>query len=490
MGSYPHKTAHHDVPPRQHRQEYNPEHDVGFLRRHRAVIARVGEWLRKHEGEVGWAAAFAIVFAFVAAWYFDTPEPYRIHVVTNRQADSESLGKVLGPLTAQYRDREHPFKWIGRTPVLVELNILEDAKNDTVRAEAQELLGKDDTLLVMGHLPSEPTEASLPILFSARPQVPYLATIATDNNLVVGCGKQDEKAKPYNCYQKAGFVPLLQLSPTNEEQGKSAVLFATQQGKRHFLIVSDNQPSNRSYRDNMIQAYSDAITAFNNKNKDDPADVVQIYRMEYQLNAETVHQWQPDCILYVGIFGEARSLWNQLSAMVRPKKDVLMIVSDSVIETRGSDQALEAFLARKSPIPVRFTYQSDAAEYNAHDSVSARDAFAIAGQLIEDLNDHGLGLWFRTKAFFHLETVADTRRALVKVMEENAARRTWYAGSKDFEDMEDDYMFMGHARRGALFHVWQLRTQATPSEAMEDVDKWHVPRLQHAKSGAMLASQK
>ena len=66
-----------------------------------------------------------------------------------------------------------------------------------------------------------------------------------------------------------------------------------------------------------------------------------------------------------------------------------MVVSDSVIETRGSDRALEAFLARSSPIPVRFTYQSDAAEYNAHDSIHARDSFGIAGQLLDDLNERG-----------------------------------------------------------------------------------------------------
>ena len=91
-----------------------------------------------------------------------------------------------------------------------------------------------------------------------------------------------------------------------------------------------------------------------------------------------------------------------------------MVLSDSTLESRLSDNALKDFA------PVRFTYQTDAVHYNNYTDVYGLDAFAIAGQLIGDLDRRGGDLRYALKSALHLHSVNDARRSLVQVMEDNA----------------------------------------------------------------------
>jgi len=146
-----------------------------------------------------------------------------------------------------------------------------------------------------------------------------------------------------------------------------------------------------------------------------------------------------------------------------------VILSDSVVETRGSNARLAALTS------VRFTYPTDATDYNRHVSAYGKDAVSISKQLMGDLNKRGGDVWFKLRSFIHIETIQGARRNLVRVMMENAETRTWYACESSTACVFDQ-----HRRVSGMFHVWQVNERGEAHE-MLDVDGWHPPRVTQEK---------
>jgi hypothetical protein len=299
---------------------------------------------------------------------------------------------------------------------------------------------------------------------------------------------------------------LLQLSPTNEVQGRSAVQFAAQRGERHFLVVLGNDPNDKSYTDNMSKAYSDAIHAAQ-------AELLGVYPMNALPSESDFERWKPElAVLYAGSVGEAQTLFSRLSAMKLPGVELTVILSDSVIQSRGTDADLAAFspavpgdsvsplpkaagrlgpieqaaqrermpteqcprvpLVAEHGLPVNFTYQTDANDYNSHTNPYVDDGFSIALQLIHDLNDRGGDIGLRVRSRLHMENVNNARRNLLRVMRQNSNSRTWYKSASG----RPPYVFEGHKQYGGIFHVWRVRPSSQPGGEMDDVDNWHPPR--------------
>ncbi len=420
----------------------SPQNPV--LRRIRFLLRLERLWAGKHKEEITWALVFAILFAWPAARAVDPPkhEPYKIPVVISGNTD-EDTRNFLADLEIKF----HPK--LGDVPVELVPTFLPRADSpevdlDNVRNTAKTLTAAPDTLMVIGHLSSGATEASLPIYLSARPQVPYISTTASDDNLLSRCGPQ--------CSDK-GFIPMLQPSPTNNDQADSAVRFALQNGKRRFLIVTEDDTGNDIYLSSMIQGYRRAIRGFPG------AGVVGTHRIGSPPTKQELDDENPDCALYAGGIGGAQTL---LASLVG--RNVLVLLSDAVIETRGSDDTLTGLGL------VRFTYQNDAAYYKDKTNVYLQDAVGIARQAIEDLNNRGGDSTYVLKSLVHLEGIADARRNLARTIAQSAEWRTWYSCTSEPECVFD---VRGHRQNG-MFHVWELRT----SGEMLDVDGWHPPLKQ------------
>ena len=160
---------------------------MAFLTAVRSLFVRLRHWTRHHGGEALWAAVFALAFgvplAVYFAKYFIELPAYKIYVV----AGSHYLNKASSDRNTESQFKSSP-ELVGLNvhgvPVQLEVVELPDDRPETAEAEAQRLAGKDDTLLVIGHLDSEPTEKSLPTYFKARPQVPFIASVQTDDNLL------------------------------------------------------------------------------------------------------------------------------------------------------------------------------------------------------------------------------------------------------------------------------------------------------------------
>jgi hypothetical protein len=254
----------------------------------------------------------------------------------------------------------------------------------------------------------------------------------------------------------------------------------------------------------MTKAYTDAI-------KEAHAELVGVRKMDTLPSEKDIKTWQADCVLYAGGLGEAQALLDHLSSMNLTGTGLVVMLSDSVIESRGTDSDLAAFgpalgvtppaqspppsglvvnVSKKERLPgpkfpVNFTYQSDADDYNKHSNAYAQDAFAIAQQLIKDLNDRGGDIRFQIKSLLHLYNVKDYRRNLVSTMKRNAIYRTAY----DSGSSGRPYVFEGHKQYGGMFHVWRLTPSGLPGSEMEDIDNWHPPRLKHSEVHASVPSE-
>ena len=485
--------------------------------RFRRTLDLATHWAQHHAPEIFWALVFAVLAGYAFALYIEEPSPYTIYVVVDQDTDGETM-QIL-QTAAQKAD----LPQIGRVKTRIQIEKLPDQDGRAAAEEARKLVSRTDTLLVIEHGRSQNVESSIRTYLGARPQVPVITTVATDDDLLRSCRRsaaetsggsegQDRVGSCFNGYwfnsltkSNEEFAPLLQLSPTNEVQGRSAVQFAIQNGKRRFLIVLGSDPRDQSYTDNMTKAYSDAIHAAH-------AELKGVVHLSALPSESDLESWMPDCVLYAGGIGEAQTVFRRLSAMSVPNMPLTAILSDSVIQSRGMDTDLAAFgpavpqdevLASRSrrrqrgpveaavgrerlrpgrqknaqiaalSIPVNFTYQTDAYDYNIHANPYIDDAFSVAAQLIGDLNVMKGDVWFRIKSSLHVHNVEDARRNLVEVMRQNSTSRTWYQSTSQ----RTPYVFDGHKPYGGMFHVWRLSPSSPSGKEMDDIDNWHPPRV-------------
>jgi hypothetical protein len=448
----------------------------------RAIFLDAVSWARRHFAEILLAALFALPFAYFVGAYLEHPDPFTIYVV----ADADTLKETLD----LFRTKEKVIGRIGDVDVRAVLEILADNNQETAQKMAQYLSNQPDTLMVIGSGRSQLVEKSLPIYFTARPQVPYLATVASDDDLLKDCNEQCYEWTVGRSMHKMRFAPLLQLSPTNKIQAASAVEFAIENGKHRFLIVLGNDTVNKSYEENMVMEYEASIQ----EAAKEGAIQVNKYPLDQLPNEESLKNMNPECVLYAGNYGEAQTLFTRLSGMKFVNHQILMIVSDSVIQTRPSPTQLSQEFQAQNPdsvLDLRFTHQAFASDYNSKVSTYDRDAFAIATALIEDLNERRVDFRMQFKALLHIHSASDARRNLVRVMKKNAALRTWYEGDAEQSEHPITYVFKGYNQYNAIFHVWRLEgPETSPGPGMEDVDHWHPGRgIRSAQQSAPRSDQ-
>jgi hypothetical protein len=478
-----------------------------------SLFVNLRNWARHHGGEFLWAAVFAVVFGVPAALYFayyviDLP-PYKIYIVTGSHYLNRSQDTSLDTIQ-QFKSSLPKLKI---ADVDVSLEVVELTNDDPATAEsmARELVGRDDTLLVIGHLDSGPTEASLPVYFRARPQVPFVASVQTDDGLLGKACKEEPNKKPEDssCYDGLKPLPYLQLSPTNLEQARWAVRFATEHSKHRFLII-ENDEFNKPYSESLAADYSRAMSEYNHeineKNRANHSStstdqvltgsLVQMEILSDEILWREFKDDEVDCLLYAGGFDGTDSLLKQIVGLKKDHlkeaklqndhaeaaiadRSLMVILDDSVVEQRLGETAFELS-------PVNITDQADAADYSSGLSVYGLDAIAIAKQLINDLNRRGFDWRFRVKKLFHRQRVEDARRNLVSVMQENFAFRSSYSGSERTAmtlGSPTVYAFDGYMRVNGMFHVWE-RAKSDKGYETVDVDRWHPLKSTPNRSAA------
>jgi hypothetical protein len=480
---------------------------VPFLALVLSGFTRLRLWAQHHGGEVLWAAVFALVVgvpaALYAAYFITDPPPYKIYLVAGSHYLSKSQEPNLD--TAQQFIASFPKRRVAdAVDVNLEVVPLADDTPETAESVAQDLLAKGDALLVIGHLDSEPTEASLPIYLKARPQVPFIASVQTEDGLLEkACPKEPSRRRESSiCDDELKPLPYLQLSPTNLEQARWAVRFAAENYSHRFLIV-ENDAVNRPYAENLARDYSNAIAEYNKaigeKHRADKtplsieevlteSPIFQMQTLTDEILWEQFKDADVDCVLYAGGFDGAGPLLKKIVDLKEDhldkaiagkdreekavaEKPLMVLLDDSVVEERLSGAKFELS-------PVHITDQADAADYSKGISAYGLDAITIAAQLIDDLNRRGFDWKFRVRKQLHRLTVEDARRNLVRVMQQNYDYHASYFGAARTAIAPDSrtvYAFDGYLRANGMFHVWK-RVKSSTGYANIDVDRWHPLR--------------
>jgi hypothetical protein len=413
------------VPPEK---ESNSGHHARWAR-----ASRIKKWASEHQWELLWGLFFAWLIGRVV--YPPEHRPYWVRVLQYSATDDATAARFKA---LKWRWNENPPR-LGDVPVRLELIAADDA---TLEQKVEKLANDDETLLVIGHLPTSLTRKHLLTFMREHPPIPYIATSASADNLCENCGAQ--------------FLPWLQPSPSNTKEAESMLLFAKQQGKGDCLLVADQSPTAAEYSDELAKDISDSARSRDIR-------IVDTFKVGVgPLPSESdVQRLNPDCILYAGTTDIALTLWRSL-----PPRNQWLLVSDGVIENSKLGE-----LARFSTDSVFFTYASNAAD--AAKSVYASDAVGIASELLEDLNRRGGDLFYRLRALTHFESVQSARHNLYLVMRDNSENRAWYACSSSWDNV---CIFERNRRTNGMFHVWQQDDPEHKGElSMTDIDRWHPP---------------
>jgi len=481
---------------------------------------RLRGWASHHSGELLWAAVFAVVVGLPAAVYFayfvTDPPPFKVYVV----AGSHFLTKSTDPnldTTQQFKSSFLKRRLANAVDIDLEVVELSDDKPETAESKAQELVTKGDALIVIGHLDSEPTEASLGVYLKERPQVPFIASVQTDDGLLKkACPTESgQRSEDSLCYDGSKPLPYLQLSPTNLEQARWATRFATENHAHKFLIV-ENDGVNKTYAESLAADYSKAVVELNHaigeKHNIDHTrlstdevlteSLVQVQTLSDEILWKQFKDDDIDCVLYAGGFDGADALLKQIVDLKEDRlragishrntnestiagKPLMVILDDSVAEERFSGTNFDMS-------PIHITDQADAEDYDKGISVYGLDAITIAAQLIDDLNKRGFDWRFRIRKTLHRLTVEDARRNLVRVMQQNYDYHASYFGAVRTgiaPDSRTVYAFDGNLRANGLFHVWE-RAKLDKGYRNTDVDRWHPPKnIPSSTSGETKLSQ-
>jgi len=413
-------------------------------------------WLRNAIFGLSGFFVAAVICGLLLSYWLPSPAPFKIYIVSgalSRDRGSTSRFTEAGSIRG--------LRFV-RTPV--QAQVIVTPLDGSSTAIAADLARRADTLMVIGELTSHSVEESLPIYLGARPQVSVIATVATDDRLLAQCSD--------GCYDW-GFAPLLQLSPTNEAQGRSAVLFASQKHKRRFLVVSGSDPILGSYDQDIVRSFSNAIMEAH-------AVLVGVNKTDALPSELDFDALRPDCVLYAGGIGEVSVLLNRLSRIrARP----MVILTDAVLGFGSS----ETFKALQGYDPVYVMSATSVVDPDQNNDAALQDALSIAAQLIKDVNERGTDFRFRLKSLLSLSSVDDARRNLVRVMQEDSVSRAVFYGA--LEDGRPTYIFSGNKRENGVYHVLEW-TGATVSGSWEfvDVDAWHAPSKQNPAKPLLPAS--
>jgi hypothetical protein len=124
---------------------------------------------------------------------------------------------------------------------------------DAARIAARICRGASDALMVIGHVTSSQTKAALPIYLAAKPPVPVILPMETTPDL----------APPKS--QKVGYDPILQLSPTDDQQAQAAAEFLSTRKAKAVWVVEDTD--NSVYSNYLANAFIRAVQTRNTNGK-------------------------------------------------------------------------------------------------------------------------------------------------------------------------------------------------------------------------------
>ena len=316
----------------------------------------------------------------------------------------------------------------------VEIKELDDSGDpDIAERIASHLVTLNDTLFVVGHLQSTPTQKALPeYLEIANPPVPVILPTETNPNLL----------PPKS---EGNYYPVFRLSPTDTNQAEKAAEFMLSKGATAIWVVEDT--SNPVYSRYLAREFVSQI------HKKQSAKVLLWTTNQSIPPAYAVNDLGINWVFFAGGWQNALILVRQLHTIPQTRK-VNVLLSDGCVDSRlldaGGSDVENVYLTHPLPPDV---YNQD------HYAVYGKDAFQLVHQLLVDADQQFDQLAGKDARFAYplrrllgLRRVGDARRAISHVMESAVLN------NRQFSLSTGQAVFDGNSnRRNASFQVWQIK---------------------------------
>lgn len=372
-------------------------------------------------------AILASSIPVAAIWFIGFlrgPENYRIYFV----------GAMQDPAVSQIHKgiTQHKLPPIDDIPVVIDP---EDDKGDLNEAErcAREIARSRDVIMVVGHGYSSTSKRALPEYLAQQPKIPVILVRETNPDLL-----------PSTCNDPTVHCPVFRLSPTDDEQAKTAVRFAIQKGATSFLLVKGTE--NPVYSNFLANQFVRRIRELGKS-------VLSITDSEI-LHPKVLKALAVDCVFYVGEYHKALEL-------IKRTKEIYEQIKAPLPTIILSDWSANPELPRKGGKDIEgvfLTHPRSAAEIGDK-KIGYRyyglDTASILEKLImetERILSKQSGWFTRLKNFLKMRSVDDVRQALAQAMIQLRSFRDTPSGEEYDFDLEKD----GHLK-GGQFHVWMIK---------------------------------
>jgi hypothetical protein len=411
-----------------------------------------------------------VLFDPVKHWWVG-PDSYKIYLVGIDQPEVKKLfrGVQLGAKLPEMRI----------DGVKVEVSYVPDDRPNPADT-ADELIRREDTLCIVGHVLSSRTIGALPVYMKADPPVPVFAIKETNPSLLDGV---PDCKRRLNC-------PVLQLSPDDDQQAIDAISFVfthssqaagttpTSAGTKSLvpksvLIVQQSDKDNAKYTDYLVSGW---IRELENPKDHVAVKVHPVEKIDDPRNSarpftdilDIIKSNKPDCVLLAADYGLAKDLLNYLdNKLDDADKGFTVVMSDSAV----SPQIKNGFGSLKN---VFVMYPISSRDYSDPDSIIGRDAAVIIQELINRAgSERPLKIpdtvAYHMRRLLSMHRVPDAREALGNAVLEEAKSSTAIQGTTGSQ-----YTFKYPiGRKDGAFHIWHV----APADGLKDVDYLDASRM-------------
>lgn len=352
------------------------------------------------------------------------PSAYKVYII----------GNISDPETSRIVD-----SFAGNLPKLngvpVEIRSLDDSGDpDTAQRISTRLASLRDSLLVVGHLESTPTQKALPAYLQvADPPIPVILTTETNPSLL-----------PPTVDKR--YLPVFRLSPTDNKQAEKAAEFVLSKGAKGIWVVEDT--GNPIYSRYLAREFVARI-------HQNPSAKVLLWSTNYNIPpAYAISSLGIDWVFFAGEWQKALVLIRQLRA-IPATRNVNILLTDWCVDARllqdGGPDVENVYL----------THPLSPAVYNHdHYGIYGSDAFDLVRQILTEADqdfdqfagrDRQLTFW--SNKILGFRRISDARIAIGRVMESAVLQKQPFTLSGGTQAT-----FAGDGTRGdADFQVWQVR---------------------------------
>ncbi|MHC4726101.1 MAG: ABC transporter substrate-binding protein [Planctomycetota bacterium] len=275
--------------------------------------------------------------------------------------------------------------------------IIIDDQGDPDKAEAcaRRIVGRNDTLMVVGHFYSDQTEAALPIYLGADPQIPVILTTETNPQLIPPA-------------RSGEYDPVYGLSPDDNNQAKIAAQLAAQLAtdrdkKNNFWVVQDHQK--KIYSNFLANKFIEETQAREN------TKVLLLSDSNLTPSVETLKALNIDCVFFAGLWHNALILVDQIYEIYesdpnRPK----IILTDMCVDRRLIPAGKDAVKG------VYLTHQLEANQYLREGGWKyyGDEAVKTIVDIVEEAKSSFNKGWI--KKWLGIRRAGDVRKAIKEVM--------------------------------------------------------------------------